>query len=283
MSRISYVNGRYVAHAQAAVHIEDRGFQFADAVYEVLAVANARLCHLAQHLDRLERSLGALAIASPVKRAVLPVILGEVVRRNRVAEGIVYLQISRGVARRNHLFPLDAIPTLVVSAWSHRGVPAKIVESGAAVVTQPEQRWKRPDIKTVGLLPNLLAKQSAMENGAYEAWFVDERGFVTEGSATNAYIVAADGALITHPADRHILGGVTRCNVLTLARGMGIEVGERPFTPAEALAAREAFISGTTSMVVPVTSIDAKKVGDGRPGPVTLALRAAYQELRRTC
>lgn len=283
MSRVSYVNGRYLPHGQAAIHIEDRGFQLADAVYEVLAVSGGAICHLSQHLDRLERSLGALAIGWPVKRSVLPVILTEVVRRNRVVQGLVYIQISRGIARRNHLFPADAIPTLVVSAWSHMGPPARLMAEGASVVTRPEQRWKRPDIKTVGLLPNLLAKQSAKESGAFEAWFVDERGYVTEGSATNAYMVGADGALITHPADHHILGGVTRSNILMLARQQGIEVGERPFTLAEALAAREAFISGTTTMVLPVTSIDGQKIGDGRPGPVTQALRQAYEELRRSC
>lgn len=281
MPRISYVNGRYVPHSQAAIHVEDRGLQFADAVYEVLAVVDGRVAHVHSHLDRLERSLAALAIAWPVSRAVLPVILAEIVRRNRLAQGVVYLQISRGIAHRNHVFPLDAIPTLVISAWPHSGPSERQVEEGVAVVTRPDQRWKRPDIKTVGLLANVLARQSAKEAGAFEAWLVDEKGAVTEGAATSAFIVAADGAILTHPADSAILPGVTRSNVLRLAREAGYEVGERPFTLAEAKAAREAFLTGTTVTVLPVTRIDGAPVGDGRPGAVTRHLRALYQEFRR--
>lgn len=280
MPRITYVNGRYVPHREAAVHVEDRGHQFADAVYEVLPVAGGRLHHLEQHLDRLGRSLGALAIAWPLQRRVLPLILARVVRLNRVTDGLVYLQVSRGVAPRNHYFPADTAPSLVVSAWSHKGPSAEQVEKGVAVATRPDQRWKHPDIKTVGLLPNLLARQSAKEAGAYEAWLVNERGFVTEGSATNAFIIAKDGALLTHPADSAVLGGVTRSNVLALARDLGLEVGERAFSVDEVQAAREAFLSGTTVTVLPVTRIDGKAVGDGHPGPMTVKLRALYQELR---
>lgn len=281
MARISYVNGQYELHAEAGVHIEDRGFQFADSVYEVLPAVGGRICHLDQHLDRLERSLGALAMAWPVSRRVLPVILARVVGLNRVRDGVVYVQISRGTAARNHTFPAETAPTLVVSAWPHKGPAALQVEAGVSVVTRPDQRWKRPDIKTVGLLPNLLARQSAKEASAYEAWLVNEQGFVTEGSATNAFIIAKDGALLTHPADGSVLEGVTRANVIALARRLGIEVGERPFTVAEALAAREAFVTGTTVTVLPVVRIDGHKVGEGHPGPITQHLRALYQELRR--
>jgi D-alanine transaminase len=281
LPRITYVNGAYVPHHEAAVHVEDRGHQFADAVYEVVAVANGRLCHLEQHLDRLERSLGELSIAAPVSHRVLPMILARVVRLNRVTNGLVYLQISRGVAPRNHFFPADTVPGLVVSAWPVKGPSAEQVEKGIAVATRPDQRWKRPDIKTVGLLPNLLARQWAKESGAYEAWLVNDAGFITEGSATNAFIIDKDGVLRTHPADTGILGGVTRSNVLKLARHVGLEVEERAFTVAEALAAREAFLSGTTVTVLPVTRIDGHGVGEGHPGPVTLKLRALYQELRR--
>ncbi|MBC7953903.1 MAG: D-amino-acid transaminase [Rhodospirillaceae bacterium] len=281
MPRITYVNGAYVPHHEAAVHVEDRGHQFADAVYEVVAVAGGRLCHLDQHLDRLERSLGALSMAAPVSRRVLPVILARVVKLNRVTHGLVYVQISRGVAPRNHFFPADTAPSLVVSAWPVKGPSAEQVEKGVAVATRPDQRWKRPDIKAVGLLPNLLARQWAKEAGAYEAWLVNDGGFVTEGSATNAFIIAKDGALLTHPDDSSILGGVTRSNVLRLARHLGLEVVERAFTVAEALSAREAFLTGTTLMVLPVTRVDGQTVGEGRPGPVTLKLRALYQELRR--
>lgn len=282
MARISYVNGRYVLHTEAMVHVEDRGYQFADSVYEVLPALGGRICHLNQHLDRLERSLVALSIAWPVSHRVLPLILTRVVRLNRVADGVVYVQVSRGVAPRNHTFPAHAAPALVVSAWPHKGPPAELVETGVAVVTRPDQRWKRPDIKTVGLLPNLLARQSAKEAAAYEAWLVDDRGCITEGSATNAFIIAEDGALVTRPTDGSVLGGVTRANVLDLARRLGgIAVVERPFTVSEALAAREAFLTGSTITVLPVTRIDGRLVGEGRPGPVTLRLRALYQELRR--
>lgn len=281
MARITYVNGRYLPHDNAFVHVEDRGYQFADAAYEVLPVVAGRICHLQQHLDRLERSLGALAIAWPVRRTVLPAILSRVVAMNRVGNGVVYAQVSRGVAHRNHAFPADTPSSLVVSAWPQKGPSAEQIEKGVAVVTRPDQRWKRPDIKTVGLLPNLLARQSAKEAGAYEAWLVNEHGAVTEGSATNAFIIARDGALLTHPADGSILGGITRANVLELARRIGLEVGERAFTVAEASAAREAFITGTTVTVLPVTMIDGATVGEGRPGPLTLHLRTLYQELRR--
>jgi D-alanine transaminase len=278
--RVTYVNGRYVPHDEAVVHVEDRGYQFADAVYEVFAVVAGRIAHLDQHLERLDRSLGALAMQLAVPRRVLPVILHEVVRRNRLRAGVVYLQASRGVAKRNHLFPWDAVPSLVVSAWPQKQMPAKLVEEGVAVAIRPDQRWKHPDIKSVSLLPNVLARQSAKEAGAYEAWLVNDRGFITEGSATNAFIVARDGAILTHPADSNVLAGVTRANVIMLARKAGYEVGERPFTLAEAKAAPEAFLTGTTVMVLPVTRIDDAPVGDGKPGPVTLRLRALYQELR---
>ncbi len=280
MPRVSYVNGRYLPHRDAAIHIEDRAVQFADAVYEVLPVAGGRFRHLDQHLDRLGRSLAALQLAWPVARPVLPVILAEVARRNRVADGVVYLQVSRGVAHRNHPFPADTPPSLVVSAWAQTGPSARQVAEGVAVVTRPDQRWKRPDIKTVGLLANVLGRQAAREAGAYEAWLVDDSGHVTEGSATNAFIVAADGTLATHPADAAILGGVTRANVLALARAAGLAVAERRFTVAEARAAREAFLTGTTVMVLPVVRIDGAPVADGIPGPVTQRLRALYLELR---
>lgn len=278
--RVTYVNGRYLPHAEASVHVEDRGHQFADAVYEVIPVTGGRLCHLDQHLDRLGRSLTALSIAWPVARPVLPVILKRVAAMNRVADGLVYLQVSRGVAPRNHVFPAATPPGLVVSSWPAKGPSAVQVEQGVAVAIRPDQRWKRPDIKTVGLLPNLLARQSAKQEGAYEAWLADERGFVTEGSATNAFIIDQNGVLRTHPADSAILGGVTRSNVLALALRLGLEVEERAFTVAEAAVAREAFLSGTTVTVLPVTAIDGQSVADGRPGAVTRNLRALYQELR---
>ena len=281
MTRIAYVNGQYLHHSLAGLPIEDRGTQFADAAYEVVAVRGGRLCHLDQHLDRLTYSLSELAIAWPVPRRVLPHILAEVVRRNLLRDGVAYIQVSRGVAHRNHAFPADTQPSLVVSAWRQPAPPPALLEQGASVVTVPDQRWKRPDIKTVGLLANVLARQAAKEAGAWEAWLVDEaRGVVTEGTATNAFLVDGQGRVVTHPADRHILGGITRANLLKLAAEAGIAVIERPFTVAEALSAAEAFASGTTAMVLPVTRIDGRQVGSGHPGPVTLRLRALYQGLR---
>lgn len=281
MPRITYVNGRYVRHDDAVVHVEDRGYQFADAVYEVLPVEGGTLHHLEQHLDRLGRSLAALAISWPVSRRVLPLILLRVVALNRVGLGLVYIQVSRGVAPRNHYFPVATPPSLVVSAWPHKGPSTEAVANGVAVATRPDQRWKHPDIKTVGLLPNLLARQSAKESGAYEAWLVNDSGVITEGSATNAFIVTKDGILRTHPADANVLGGVTRSNVLALARQSGLTVDEHAFTLTEVQDAAEAFLTGTTVTVLPVTRVDGKMVGEGRPGPVTQNLRALYQELRR--
>jgi D-alanine transaminase len=280
-SRIGYVNGRYVPYGEAAVHVDDRGYQFADAVYEVMAVRGGRLCHVEQHLDRLGRSLAELAIGWPVSRRVLPVIAAEVVRRNRVTDGILYVQVSRGVAHRNHLFPTDVAPSLVVSSWRQPSAGAGLAEQGVAVIAVPDLRWKRPDIKAVGLLANVMAREAARAAGAYEAWLVDEeRGVVTEGAATNAYIIDQAGRLVTHPADRHILGGITRMNVLRLAAAAGIVVEERPFTLAEARAAAEAFLSATTVTVLPVVRIDGTAVAGGRPGPITLSLRALYQDMR---
>jgi D-alanine transaminase len=281
VTRIVYVDGQYLHHSLAGLHVEDRGTQFADAVYEVVAIRSGRPCHLDQHLDRLGRSLAALSIGWPVPRRVLPHIVAEVVRRNRLGDGVAYLQVSRGAAHRNHAFPADTPPSLVVSAWRQPGPSAVQVGQGVAVVTAPDQRWKRPDIKTVCLLANVLARQAAKEAGAYEVWLVDEaRGVVTEGSASNAYLVDGRGRVVTHPDDGHVLAGITRCNILKLAAEAGIAVEERPFTVAEAMAAREAFISGTTATVLPVTRIDGRPVGSGQPGPVTLRLRALYQDLR---
>jgi len=278
MSRIAYVNGRYVIHRDAAVHIEDRGFQFADAVYEVCEVKGGRLVDEARHMDRLRRSLSELRIAMPMDRASLGVILREVIRRNRIRDGIVYLQVTRGVAPRHHAFPASEVsPGLVVTAR-----PVDLTEGeqrarhGVAVVTTPDNRWGRVDIKTVGLLPNVLAKQGAKEAGAFEAWFVDEDGFVTEGSSTNAWILTRDGTLVTHPADRGILRGITRIVVLELAEKEGIPVEERRFSLAEAYSAKEAFITAASTIVMPVINLDGRPIGDGKPGPVATRLRSIF-------
>jgi D-alanine transaminase len=283
MSRIAYVNGRYLPHARAMVHVEDRGYQLADGIYEVWAVIDGRLSDAERHFDRLDRSLAELAIAPPMSRAALRVVIGETVRRNRVRYGIAYLQVTRGVARRDHAFPDPATPAgVVVTAKSvDRAAAEARAEKGVAVISVPETRWARCDIKTIGLLPNALARQQAREAGAAEAWFVDELGLVTEGAASNAWIIDESGALRTRDIQANILRGVTRRTLLDVAKDEGLEVVERPFTIAEAKKAREAFITGAGTLVMPVIAVDGKPVGDGVPGPVAKRLRGLYIEAAR--
>jgi len=284
VGRIAYVNGRYVQMGEAAVHIEDRGYQFADAVYEVWALFGGKLADPEGHFARLERSLGELRIAMPMSRAALTQVLRQTVRRNRIREGLLYLQVSRGVARRDHAFPNPPVrPAMVITVSAvDRAASEARAAKGVSVVTTPETRWSRCDIKTVGLLPNALAKQKAREAGAVEAWFVDDLGFVTEGASSNAWIVDAEGRLRTRDTNANILRGVTRGSLLEVIRGEGMEVDERPFTPAEAAAAREAFVTGAGSLVLPVIAVDGKPVGDGRPGPVATRLRRLYIEQAKT-
>jgi D-alanine transaminase len=280
MSRIAYVNGRYVPHADAAVHVEDRGYQFADGVYEVCEIRNGRLIDETRHLDRLDRSLRELRIDKRLGRGALVTILREVVLRNRVRDGLVYMQVTRGVARRDHPFPpAGTRPALVITAKSlDRAATETVATAGCAVITVPENRWSRPDIKSVSLLPNVLAKQQAREAGAREAWFVDPDGMVTEGSSTNAWIVTHDGRIVTRQADNHILEGITRAGVIDLLQRRNLILEERPFTVAEAQSAAEAFITSATSVAIPVVRIDGVSVGDGHPGPVAMALRAGFHD-----
>ena len=280
MSRIAYVNGRYLPHRHASVHVEDRGYQFADGVYEVCEVWNGHLMDERRHLDRLERSLSELAIQAPMSRVALSAVLHEVVRRNGVRDGLVYLQVTRGVARRDHPFPpAGTRPSVVVTARrSDRAAQAALAAQGVGVITVPENRWPRVDIKSTSLLPNVLAKQQAKEAGCREAWFVDASGHVTEGASTNAWIVTADRRILTRPADHGILRGITRTVVLEVAAGLGYTVEERAFTVAEALAAPEAFITAATTVVMPVVRIDGKPVGDGRPGPVATSMRLKFHD-----
>ncbi|MEE8272364.1 MAG: D-amino-acid transaminase [Alphaproteobacteria bacterium] len=276
MPRIAYVDGRYLPHAMAAVHIEDRGFQFADGVYEVVTVQNRRLVDEQGHLDRLGRSLGELRIAWPVDRRVLRLVMRELIRRNRLVDGMVYLQITRGEAPRDFRFPPDARPTLVLTARRADLNPADRLRTGVAVITIPEIRWKRRDIKSVSLLPQVLGKQRAAEAGAFEAWQVDDDGLVTEGCSSNAWIVTADGGLVTRQADNLILNGITRLSILRLAAEEGVSFEERPFSVDDAHAAREAFITSASTFVLPVTRIDDRPVADGMPGPLTGRLRQLY-------
>jgi D-alanine transaminase len=276
MARIAYVNGRYRPLNGAAVAVEDRGYQFADGVYEVIKVLRGRPRDLERHLDRLERSLAALDIAPPMPRRALTSVLDETLRRNRFADALLYLQITRGAAPRNHLFPKRARPSLVVTARRPAFPGEREREHGVGVITQPDLRWGRCDIKSISLLPNVLARQSAAAAGCREAWLIDHAGMVTEGSASNAYIVDPAGRLITHPLSERILGGVTRSVILELARRDGLEVVERPFALEEAHGAREAALSSTSSWLLPVTAIDGRPVSNGMAGHVVRRLMALY-------
>jgi D-alanine transaminase len=277
LSRVAFVNGRYRPLRQDLIAVEDRGYQFADGVYEVIAVLSGRMIDANAHLDRLERSLDALEIPMPATRRAVTMWLQETVRRNRVVEGVVYLQVSRGIARREHVTSERLRPSVVVTARSQPFAKNRaLAKTGVRVITRPDLRWRRCDVKTIQLVANVMAKREARRQGAFEAWLFDREGFVTEGGSTNAWIVEASGAVITRPTDGAILVGVTRQALLGLAREAGIETRERKFSVTEAKAAREAFLTSTTSAVLPVIAIDESTIGDGRPGPVCQKLVALY-------
>lgn len=276
MPRYAYVNGRYIPHGEAAVQIEDRGFQFADGVYEVIAIVDGTFTDEEGHVARLGRSLGELRIPWPVKPGTLRLLMRELAAKNGVRNGLLYVQVTRGVAPRDFRFPADPAPSLVMTCRRTRWQPRAALEKGVAVVTLPDIRWLRRDIKSVALLPQVLGKQAAAERGAFEGWMVDPDGTVTEGTSSNAWIVTADGVLVTRPASNLILNGITRQTLLRLAGEMQMRVEERPFTVAEALAAREAFVSSASTFLIPVVRIDGKPVGEGVPGPLGRRLREAY-------
>jgi D-alanine transaminase len=278
MSRIIYVNGRYLPYREATVHVEDRGYQFADGVYEVCEVRGGQLVDERRHMQRLVRSLTELRMALPMPLNALGVVLRETVRRNRVRDGLVYLQMTRGVARRDFLFPAPGTAaSIVVTARSLDPARSeKAAADGIAVRTVPDNRWERVDIKSVSLLPNVLAKEMARDAGAKEAWFVDKDGFVTEGASSNAWIVTRDGTLVTRSADQGILRGITRTVTLDVIAGQGLAFQERKFSVEEAYAAREAFVTSASQIVMPVVSIDGRPVGNGAPGLVATALRRAF-------
>src|SRR5437868_5316488 len=276
MSRVAYVSGRYRPQREAAVHIEDRGYQFGDGVYEVIAVAGGHLVDEERHLARLHRSLTELRINQPMSDSALKIIIREVVRRNGVETGIVYLQITRGAAPREHAFPKAATPVLVVTSRRTRPPDPRLGREGIAVITIPDIRWQRCDIKSVALVPNVLGKQQAREAGAYEAWQVDRDGRITEGTSTNAWIVTTETTVVTRAADNAILNGVTRGAVICIIHEAGYRLVERPFTVAEAKAAPEAFLTSTTADLLPVVRIDGAPVADGTPGPLSRKLREAY-------
>ena len=280
MSRIAYVNGRYLPLRQAMVHVEDRGYQFGDAVYEVCEVRQGRLIDERRHLARLKRSLDELQIKLPMSPVALGIVLREVIARNRIGYGIVYLQVSRGVARRDHAFPTPEVPpSVVVTA---RPLNARrneaLAAAGIAVASVPDNRWGRVDIKTTGLLPNVLARQAAVAQGARDAWFVDKDGMVTEAASANAWIVTQAGRVVTRPADHGILKGITRTVLFEVIKAQGLSVEERAFALSEAYAAREAFVTAASQIVLPVVRIDGRAIGEGKPGPVATALRRAFHE-----
>lgn len=282
MSRIAYVNGRYVRHADARVHVEDRGYQFADGIYEVCLVVDGGCWDLEGHMARMDRSLGELGMRAPMSRASLAVVMRELLRRNRLKNALVYIQTTRGVAPRNHFFPpVHVAPALVMTArrFDLDESDAKAA-AGGRVITHPDIRWGRADIKAISLLPNVLAKEAARKAGAVEAWLVRD-GRVTEGSSSNAWIVDQKGVLVTHPKCNEILGGITRETAIACARDLQMRVEERPFTVDEALGAAEAFLTSATNLVLPVVAIDGKSIGNGTPGPVALRLREAYKARAR--
>lgn len=278
MSRVAYVNGRYVLHRDAMVHIEDRGYQFADGVYEVCEVFRGALIDERRHFERLAYSLAELQIAAPVRAGALAVVVREVVAMNKVENGFVYVQVTRGVAPRDHAFPQKpARPSLVVTARHVAPDKSEIqARKGISVITTPDLRWKRVDIKSISLLPNVLARQLASESGAYEAWLVDSLGMVTEGAASNAWIVSKAGVVITRQLDHSILRGVTRTTLIEIIAAEGLKLEERKFSLEEIFAAREAFITGATTLIMPVVRIDGRAIGAGIPGPVASKLRAIF-------
>ncbi len=282
MPRQAYVNGRYLPHGAASVHIEDRGYQFSDGVYEVVPVAAGILVDEEPHLDRLERSLRELRMAMPMSRAAIKLVSRELMRRNGLSNGFLYMQVTRGVAPRDHKFPKAARPALVMTTRQMRPASAEALNEGVAVMTVPDIRWKRPDIKSVSLLPNVLAKQEAVEAGCFEAWMVDAEGLVTEGTSTNAWIVTADGKLVTRDASHAILNGITRLALLKLAKAEGLDFEERAFSVDEALSAREAFLTSSSSFVMPVTRIDGKPIGNGHAGILTVKIRDSYMDYIRS-
>ena len=278
MPRIAYVNGQYVQHGDAMVHIEDRGYQFADGVYEVCEVRHGVIVDLTRHLDRLNRSLGELRIAWPMARAALILVIRETLRRNHVRNGLFYLQITRGVARRDHVFPADGTPSsIVVTAKStDQSVIAKKNANGIKAITVRDNRWDRVDIKSVGLLPNALARQQAKEAGAQEAIYIDHNGMVKEGAATNVWIVDNDGNLVTRPAEHGILRGITRTTLMDVAAKLEVTIVERFFSVEEMMAAREVFITAATSICFPVISIDGETIANGHPGSMSQKIREAF-------
>ena len=281
MSRCIYVNGRYAPYNEALIHAEDRGNQFGDAVYEVCEIKGGKLIDETLHMQRLERSLRELKMPSPMSLKALGRVMRETVRRNRVVDGLLYMQVSRGAGRRDFLFPAAGVPpTLIVLARHVKPEKAAAqAEEGIAIKTMPDNRWGRVDIKTVMLLPSVLAKEAAKAEGAKEAWLVDADGLITEGGSSNAWIVTEAGELVTRPADHSILKGITREVVMKLAAKQKLALKERAFSVEEAMRAREAFVTSATNTVMPVVRIDGKPIGNGAPGLLASELRKLFHTM----
>ncbi|MEM9726110.1 MAG: D-amino-acid transaminase [Pseudomonadota bacterium] len=284
--RVVYVNGAYAPAAEAMVSVFDRGFLFGDGVYEVSSVLEGGLVDNAAHMARLRRSLEALSIPSPGRDAEIEAMQRTLIARNQLVEGVVYLQVSRGVAERSFDWPsAETPPSLIAFTQAKRIIDDPVAQRGLAVACVPDLRWKRRDIKTVNLLPASWAKMQARAAGADDAWMVeaDDDGVerVTEGSSNNAYIVTTAGEILTRPRSNAILHGITRRAVLRLVEAEGLQLTERAFTVAEARAAAEAFVTSASTFVTPVTRLDGAPLGDGAPGPITRRLRALYIEMAR--
>jgi D-alanine transaminase len=276
MSRIVYVNGEYVPEEQGKISIFDRGFLFADGVYEVTAVIHGRLIDYDPHVERLDRSLNEIRMAWPCSKAELREMHEELVRRNRLDQGWVYMQVTRGAADRDFKFPKSSTPTLTAFTQVKNLIENPDAVTGVRIVTVPDLRWQRRDIKSVMLLAPVLGKQEAYEKGGFEGWMVED-GKVTEGTSSSAYIVK-DSTVITRPLSTSILAGVTRRSLFRLAKDHGVTVEERAFTPEEAYAADEAFLTSATNFVLPIIEIDGRRIGGGQPGPIARKLRQIYLE-----
>lgn len=274
MDETVFLDGKFVPYSQAYIHVEDRGNVFADGVYEVIRYYDGRPFEMGEHMDRLERSANAIRLPIPYEREQIIAWTNELVERNGLNDAIVYLQVTRGYAPRFHPFPSEITPTMFMTARPPSPQPPEVYEKGAACVTVDDKRWKMCNVKAIGLLPNVLARQTAKESGALEALLVRD-GIVTEGSSSNFFMVSGN-RLRTHPEGPYILSGITRHVVLELAERLRIEVDEVPFTLTELRQADEAFLTSTTLEVMPVVSVDGRTIGSGAPGPITKDLADAF-------
>jgi len=274
--RFIYVNGKFVTEDQATISVFDRGFLFADGVYEVTAVLNGEMIENIPHLQRLKRSLGAIKLTPPLSQAGIIAVQKELISLNNLQEGIVYLQVTRGAAERDFAFPTKTTPSMIAFTQEKKLLNSPVADKGIQIITLPDLRWGRPDIKTVGLLASSMAKMAAIEKQKDDAWLVDSKGFITEATASNAYIVTRDNRIITRHLSNAILPGITRSSLLELIKAKKIALEERPFSVKEAMAAKEAFMTGSAAFVVPIVAINDQPIGAGTPGPVTRRLRQLY-------